>query len=298
MDVYCKDLSIFLIIITAIITIIKINWGKDTYGSKECIMKKLKFLFTIVFVIRGICSIFAQDTIVLKSGAEIQAKVLEINSVEIKYKRFDNPEGPTIVIGKAEVLSIKYENGAQEIINTDSSQAPDAAAINAPHNKDFYTGIFFNPLGFLQFGPILGADFTINRHFIIDTFLLIPSIGMLTRILYNDNAASTSYKGIGIGAGAQYFTGGNTGGFYVGPIFMYWVLDYTDSRSNSYESKQLAIACNAGYKFQFPSGFHVKTGGFVGANIFLDAKWNGGYSSSDGDVVFFGMFEVALGFAF
>lgn len=56
----------------------------------------------------------AQDLIVKKSGATIQAKVTEITQTEIKYKRFDNPQGPTITIPNDDILVIEYENGTKE----------------------------------------------------------------------------------------------------------------------------------------------------------------------------------------
>lgn len=60
-------------------------------------------------------SISAQDVIINNTGDEIQAKVLEITSSEIKYKRYDNLDGPTITIAKSEVLLIKYENGSKDV---------------------------------------------------------------------------------------------------------------------------------------------------------------------------------------
>jgi len=79
------------------------------------------FIFTAVFfLVGGLFSIFAQDVIILKNGDEIKAKVLEISSLEIKYKRFDNLEGPTVVIPAANVLMIQYENGTREIINAET----------------------------------------------------------------------------------------------------------------------------------------------------------------------------------
>jgi len=55
----------------------------------------------------------------MKSSGEIQAKITEITPTEIKYKRFDNPEGPTYTILKSDASSISYENGAKDIF-TDS----------------------------------------------------------------------------------------------------------------------------------------------------------------------------------
>lgn len=76
----------------------------------------MKYLLIIaVLCIYGIS--YSQDNIVLKTGEEISAKVLEIGTSEIKYKKTSNPEGPTYSISKSEVFMIKYENGTKEVIN-------------------------------------------------------------------------------------------------------------------------------------------------------------------------------------
>ena len=57
------------------------------------------------------------DIITLRNGNEIRARVTEISPTEIKYKRSDNLDGPTIIIPRAEVFAINYENGTREVIN-------------------------------------------------------------------------------------------------------------------------------------------------------------------------------------
>lgn len=65
----------------------------------------------------------SQDIITLKTGEEIKAKVNEIESTDIKYKKFENLSGPTYYISKEKVLMIKYENGTKEIISTIEASA-------------------------------------------------------------------------------------------------------------------------------------------------------------------------------
>ncbi len=66
-----------------------------------------------------LCSanVIAQDVIVKKDGSTIASKVLEINQNEIKYKKFNNQNGPTYSISKSEILSINYENGEKDMFN-------------------------------------------------------------------------------------------------------------------------------------------------------------------------------------
>lgn len=80
-------------------------------------MKKL--VFVLVAVLSTAFS-FAQDVITKSNGDEIKAKVLEVSQTEIKYKKFDNLNGPTFAISKNDVFMVKYENGSKDIFNTES----------------------------------------------------------------------------------------------------------------------------------------------------------------------------------
>lgn len=61
--------------------------------------------------------IAAQDVIVKRDGSTILSKVLEVNTSDIKYKKFSNPKGPTYTINKSEIMSINYENGDKDDFN-------------------------------------------------------------------------------------------------------------------------------------------------------------------------------------
>ena len=57
----------------------------------------------------------AQDIIVLKSGDLIQSKVLEVGENDLKYKKWDNIDGPTYTMSLAKILSVNYQNGKKDI---------------------------------------------------------------------------------------------------------------------------------------------------------------------------------------
>ena len=75
----------------------------------------MEIIFTFWVIILSMNYCFSQDTIKLKSNEDISSKVLEVTTSEIKYKRFDNPNGPTYTIPKSEVFQIFYENGTKDI---------------------------------------------------------------------------------------------------------------------------------------------------------------------------------------
>ncbi|HEY0030168.1 MAG TPA: hypothetical protein VGC65_05375 [Bacteroidia bacterium] len=61
--------------------------------------------------------VFSQDNIIKKNGDEIKAKVVEVGTTEIKYKKFEKQSGPTYAISKSEVFMIKYEDGTKDVLN-------------------------------------------------------------------------------------------------------------------------------------------------------------------------------------
>ena len=54
---------------------------------------------------------YSQDVIITKNAEKIEAKIIEVSSAEIKYKKLSNLEGPTFVLLSSEVASVIYENG-------------------------------------------------------------------------------------------------------------------------------------------------------------------------------------------
>lgn len=84
--------------------------------------KTLKNFFFGTFLILS-AVLQAQDKITLRSGEEISATVMELTDKEIKYVKTGNPGGPTHVVYKSNVFSIKYANGTKEVFDNKSDQA-------------------------------------------------------------------------------------------------------------------------------------------------------------------------------
>ena len=84
------------------------------------------------------------DVITLRNGDEIKAKVFEITPSEIKYKRFDNLDGPARVALKTDVFAINYANGSCELFNTITNNTTtaeqDENLIENPYKFRFYIG--------------------------------------------------------------------------------------------------------------------------------------------------------------
>jgi hypothetical protein len=81
----------------------------------------LKTFLAILFVFTHLQS-FSQDLIILKTGEEIKAKVLEYDEYFIRYRLFDDLTAKIQSESKKNVLLIKYNNGTTIVFdnkNTD-----------------------------------------------------------------------------------------------------------------------------------------------------------------------------------
>ncbi|MGI8893009.1 MAG: DUF4190 domain-containing protein [Bacteroidia bacterium] len=59
------------------------------------------------------------DNIILRTGEEISAKILEVTIDVIKYRKCENQEGPIYSVLKSEVFMIKYANGTKDIFSAE-----------------------------------------------------------------------------------------------------------------------------------------------------------------------------------
>lgn len=103
------------------------------------------FLFTL-FIIMSIQS-FAQDKLLKIDGTETPVKVLEIDTKLVKYKRFNNLNGPTYTISKSKVFMIQYENGTKENFNSPKTSSENDKVFNIsllPDSLRIKSYVFFN----------------------------------------------------------------------------------------------------------------------------------------------------------
>lgn len=87
--------------------------------SQESMKIYITFLILLFFN-----SASAQDLIILQSGEEVEAKVIEVGTEEIKYYKTANLNGPIYALKRSEVFLIKYESGHKEIFKDNSESIP------------------------------------------------------------------------------------------------------------------------------------------------------------------------------
>lgn len=112
------------------------------------------------------------DTILMKDGTKIAAKVIEIGPDAIKYKRCDNLAGPLYIKHPSDATSITYSNGTTEIVK---SQVPKSAVIVQKAPRKPKTAIGGLVLGII--GLSLGIAFTILSGGLL--FIIAASLGFL-----------------------------------------------------------------------------------------------------------------------
>ena len=74
----------------------------------------MKYILLFILFVCSSNIIKAQDTLSMRSGENILVKVIEVGTVEVKYKKLDNLNGPIFSILKSDLLIIKYENGTKD----------------------------------------------------------------------------------------------------------------------------------------------------------------------------------------
>jgi len=111
-------------------------------------IKKMKKFIVVVFLIATGYS-YAQDLIILRNGDEIKAKVTEIQSGVIKYKKYTNQTGPTYSIDKSEVFMIRYESGDKDVFGTAGKQDT---------GRVYNHGVTENPTEFV-YDPTIGDPY-------------------------------------------------------------------------------------------------------------------------------------------
>ena len=57
---------------------------------------------------------FSQDKIYRNNGKIVEAKIIEIGSGEIKYREFNNPDGPIYVLEADRIKKIVFQNGKEQ----------------------------------------------------------------------------------------------------------------------------------------------------------------------------------------
>ena len=170
--------------------------------------------------------------------------------------------------------------------------------------------ISVNPLGFVQFGPIINIEFGFPNNLVFNLHTRFPSLGVLTYVALDDRDGIDDLSGSAFGGGLLYFIGHGKSKPYVGGHLEYHSIDILYAQGEQYEWSKTEHAVifivNGGYRFRFGGGFFINTGAYLGFS-FSSYDWEytdpsyGIYdtsSRSGNDTTPFGMLETTFGFEF
>jgi len=187
-------------------------------------------------------------------------------------------------------------------LNTESIEVLSQAEDGDLTDKAF----IFNPLGFLQFGPIFQFEFALMNYMYIVPHFRYAYAGLLTHVAWDtfDEDAELSAGSFGIGAGLKIFNELGSGYLYYGGILD---LAFTKARydigfaSESEEkATELSLMGNVGYRWITGGGFSLNLGLIIGPTFSLSAEETfigGGPKVNTKETSFLAMLEFSLGWA-
>lgn len=81
-------------------------------------MSILKYLYLfVVLLLASFHHASGQDLIIRKNGDSLQVRVTDVNHSDLRYKRWDNPDGPYYTIYKSDLGRVHYANGTVDTFN-------------------------------------------------------------------------------------------------------------------------------------------------------------------------------------
>ena len=166
-------------------------------------MKKIGLIVSVFFLVLP-CS--AQDFITKKDGTDVKAKIIEVSKKEVKYKAWDNQDGPTFILPASEIVIIRFENGTNQVMDRSSSGSSfngtyytsdpsilEKGNLRYKKIKAYYNKEDYNTLADPRYG--LGLPW-LN--------LLLPGLG---QYCMNEPGLGTTYLLLWVGSGALTYTG-------------------------------------------------------------------------------------------
>ena len=165
----------------------------------------MKKILTFMVALLTAFNLFAQDIIITSDAKRIEAKILEVSSNEIKYKEFNNLEGPTFILTSDELNTIIYHNGTIKTFDHSAKQAPQ------PVNNAGYNSYSATPVAAGL--PITKEDDDIyvmgDLRMSEDDYLKFIKLNCKDAYTYYENGVNLQSLGFRfLGAGAGLFAGG------------------------------------------------------------------------------------------
>ncbi len=182
----------------------------------------MKYLLAFSLGLLLVSSSYSQDVIIFHNGDMIESTIMEISDSEIKYKKYDNLDGPLYVVLKKDIFIINYSTGEKDIFERNSLSKDEKSNEKKNQEGTNYskgTKILLanNVLAIDMESESLALNFGMGG-FVSDNFAII---GQVHRTHFLTEIALT---------GLYY----SKSGFFVGPSIVY---------DNYYEDVGLSLGC-------------------------------------------------------
>ena len=247
------------------------------------------FLF---FILTSFCcytNIFAQDVLYTITGNKIKVKVIEINANEIKYKDFNNIEGPTYLIYNTDVVLIQFANGTSQIINANApvlkpakTETVSVKKVQQKQNPNLY---YMNP-NLLSINALALANGDVTLMYDRDFFNSRLSLSVLGGYNFNtrmgilnaliSDSREHAKKNYDAGLGINFMPNNTKRGqYFVGLLGKYMSYTY-DNPINTTNNQllftkatgyQMAIMVTNGWFVRVSPNFNFKIFGSIGIPI-------------------------------
>lgn len=156
-------------------------------------MKKITLL--LFSLILTTTEVICQDLIIKKNSETIKAKVLEVNQDDIKYKKWDNLEGPTYTLQKSDINSIVYQNGDADVFGPSAQPSqPSSEANSEVPDIDIYQ-VINDPTLFFDGEVTHLKGFEANEYTWWGNVMYVEGVGAVPRSGKTTSMATTRYHG-------------------------------------------------------------------------------------------------------
>jgi len=236
------------------------------------------------------------DVVYLKDGSIIRGVIIE--QVPNKSIKIQTRDGNVFVYQIDQIDRITKERSGDVVVTERSRPIGNAVLIN--------------PLGFLQFGPIVDLDFRVGPNTQVGGQLRFSGLGLLYHLVASGGyteADEVLMSSMAVGTGVKYFfeNPDSPHRLYVGGVFEYgWggtrgSIGYTDEWEGSHQYWD--ILTNFGYRWRFPSNIFINVGILTGAANTTQSEWwfirtPGQKKEGTKKMVFVIMAEVSFGLEF
>ncbi len=84
----------------------------------------MRKIFLFCLLLSNFHSAICQDIIVFKNGDELKVSIIEVLPDLVKYKKWDNQNGPQYSESKGNIFMIKYQNGTKDVFSNQATNVP------------------------------------------------------------------------------------------------------------------------------------------------------------------------------